>query len=156
MKKKSSKKKKRKLSIYKIVGLLLIIMSIILFSMINMLDVLPAKYYYLVIVIFLVVDLPIEFFLFRNKAKKYKRNTSLCFAIIFIIAMILPIIYLGKTLGFVWNIKDSDYKLENYSVVVLKKSNYKKMIDIKGLPVGIYENTCVRCWTETYWRSYLR
>ena len=109
--------------------------------MINMLDVLPAKYYYLVIVIFLVVDLPIEFFLFRNKAKKYKRNTSLCFAIIFIIAMILPIIYLGKTLGFVWNIKDSDYKLENYSVVVLKKSNYKKMIDIKGLPVGIYENT---------------
>ena len=43
--KKSSKKKKRKLSIYKIVGLLLFLVSIILCVMVTMLNILPSKYY---------------------------------------------------------------------------------------------------------------
>ena len=140
MSKKSSKKKKRKLSIYKIVGLLLFLVSIILCVMVTMLNILPSKYYCLLLLGFLLINIPLDLTLFRKRTKKYKKNIALGFSTLLIILMILPMFYIGKTLGFVWNIGDTDYKLENYSVIVLKSSKYKSLNDIKGLSVGVYEN----------------
>lgn len=36
---------------------------------------------------------------------------------------------------------ESQYKLEHYSIIVLKTSKYDKLKDIKGLKVGYYQNT---------------
>lgn len=139
--KKGSKKKKRKLSIYKIIGLVLFVVSIVLIIMISMLGILPTKYYIGVIGAFLVINIPLDLFLFRKKIKKRKRNIATVVAILLILGMFLPIIYIGKTLGFIDNIGTTDYKLENYSLIVLKSSKYTSENDIKGLAVGIYENT---------------
>ena len=141
MKKKSSKKRKRKLSIYKLAGLGLLIMSFVVCIMAKMLDVLPAKYFIPLIIGFLIINIVIDSFLFRKKVKKYKKNIVLFFSILLIIFSFLPIIYMGKTMNFMESIVASDYKIENYSVVVLKSSNYKSTKDIKNTSVGIYENT---------------
>ena len=141
MRKKSSNKKKRKFSIYKSAGLILFIVSLILFVMLKKLDVLPVKYEALVILFLLVVNGVIDWFLFRKKAKKLKKNIAFGFACLFSILFIIPMFYMGKTMNFMSKIGASNYKLENYSLIVLKDSKLDKVSDVKGKSVGIYENT---------------
>lgn len=140
MKKKSSKKK-RKISIHKIIGMMLWLVSIVVCIMLNMLNVLPFKFYAMVLGGFLILNIVIDIFLFRKKPKKFKKNTALGFAIFLILVLILPIFYMGRTLAFLWGIKDTGYNTENYSVIVLKDSKYEKIEDIKDTSVGVYENT---------------
>ena len=140
MKKKSSKKK-RKISIYKIIGIMLWLVSIVVCIMLNMLNVLPIKFYSIILGGFLILNIVIDIFLFRKKTKKFKKNTALGFAIFLILVLILPIFYMGRTLAFLRGIGDTGYNTENYSVIVLKDSKYEKIDDIKELSVGIYENT---------------
>jgi len=140
MKKKSSKKK-RKISIYKIIGIMLWLVSIVVCIMLNMLNVLPIKFYSIILGGFLILNIVIDIFLFRKKPKKFKKNTALGFAIFLILVLILPIFYMGRTLAFLKGIGDTGYNTENYSVIVLKDSKYEKIEDIKELSVGIYENT---------------
>lgn len=141
MKKKISKKKKRKLSIYKIVGLILLLVSLIVCFFIKKLDILPTRYFALVLVGIFIINVPIDLFLFRKKTKKYKKNIALFFALLFIFLLFIPMKYMGKTIDFMQGIGVTDYKLENYSLVVLKNSSYDKLDDIKELSVGVYENT---------------
>ena len=141
MKKKSSNKKKRKFSIYKSVGLILFIVSLVLFVMLKKFDILPLKYEALVILFLVLVNGVIDWFLFRKKPKKYKKNIAFGFACLFSILFIIPMFYMGKTMNFMSKIGASNYKLENYSLVVLKDSKLKKIADVKGKSVGIYENT---------------
>ena len=141
MKKKSSVKKKRKFSIYKSVGLILFIISFVLFVMLKKFDILPLKYEALVILFLVLVNGVIDWFLFRKKSKKYKKNIAFGFACLFSILFIIPMFYMGKTMNFMSKIGASNYKLENYSLVVLKDSELKKIADVKGKSVGIYENT---------------
>ena len=140
MKKKSSKKK-RKISIYKIIGIMLWLVSIVVCIMLNMLNVLPIKFYSIILGGFLILNIVIDIFLFRKKPKKFKKNTALGFAIFLILVLILPIFYMGRTLAFLKGIGDTGYNTENYSVIVLKDSKYEKIEDIKELSVGIFENT---------------
>ena len=139
--KKSSKKRKRKISIFKIVGLLLFIISIILCIMVKSLDILPEKYFIAILIFLFVVNVVLDYFLFRKKVKKKKKIIALCISILFIILSFFPLFYIGRTANFMESIVAADYKLENYSVVVLKSSEYKDVDDIKELSVGIYENT---------------
>ncbi len=141
MKKKNIKKKKRKFSIYKMTGLLLFCVSIIFCVVMTMLDILPSKYYLLVVIILLIMNISVDSFLFRKKVKKHKKNTALGITFVLLVLLITPIIYMSKTLGFMMKISTTNYKIENYSVIVLKESNYNSIEDINGQSVGIYENT---------------
>lgn len=49
--------------------------------------------------------------------------------------------YIGKTLGVLFSNGDSKYKLEHYSVIVLKDSDYDKLKDIKGEELGYFQNS---------------
>ena len=141
MRKKNSSKKKRKFSLYKSVGLLLFAMSIILFVMLKKLDVLPGKFLIFVIIGLFGINFLLDFFLFRKKVKKYKKNIAFVFALTFSILFIFPMFYMGKTINFMSTIGASNYKIENYSLVVLKSSNLKNIKDIKGKSIGLYSNT---------------
>lgn len=139
--KKKKKNKKRKLSIYKFTGIFLFIVSIITFVMALIMDILPTKYLLVVVIGLLFLNGIIDWFLFRKKVKKYKKNIALCFAILIMVFLCFPIYYMRRTISFISNIVDIDYSTENYSVVVLKDSEYEKVSDVKNLSVGIYENT---------------
>lgn len=123
------------------VGLILFIISLVVGAMVQVLDFLPLKYNSIIIIGLLIINIFMDFFLFRKKVKRYKRNIALCVGILFIVLLFFPIIYMFKTLNFMESIVATNYKYENYSVVVLKTSNYEKIDDIKELSVGIYENT---------------
>ena len=141
MKKNKNAKKRRKLSFYKIIGIFLLIMSIVFGIFVSIMDILPLKYFILLTAILAILNITIDIFLFRKKTKKYKKRIASFFAIIFIALMIFLSSYLYKTIEFLSGIGVSDYKVENYSVIVLKDSKYKKINDIKGLKIGYYENT---------------
>ena len=131
----------RKLSIYKLAALGLLIISFVVCIMLKILDILPAKYYLPVVIGILIINIIDYLFLFRKRVKKYKKNIALVISILLIILSFYPIIYMSKTMNFMDSIIATDYKLENYSVVVLKSSDYKKIKDLDGIPLGIYENT---------------
>ena len=141
MKRNKNAKKRRKLSFYKIIGIFLLIMSIVFGIFVSIMDILPLKYFILLTAILATLNITIDIFLFRKKTKKYKKRIASFFAIIFIALMIFVSSYLYKTIEFLSGIGVSDYKVENYSVIVLKDSKYKKINDIKGLKIGYYENT---------------
>lgn len=141
MKNKKVNKKKRKISLHRIIGIILLIFSIVLCVMVSLLDILPTKYYLLLLIAIIIINIPIDMILFRKKAKKYKRNIAFGFSTLVILAMTLPILYMGRTLAFLWwGIGDTDYKIANYSLVVLKDSDYDKVEDVKNKSVGYYEN----------------
>ena len=141
MKRNKNAKKRRKLSFYKIIGIFLLIMSIVFGIFVSIMDILPLKYFILLTAILATLNITIDIFLFRKKTKKYKKRIASFFAIIFIALMIFVSSYLYKTIEFLSGIGVLDYKVENYSVIVLKDSKYKKINDIKGLKIGYYENT---------------
>ncbi|MBQ9318785.1 MAG: LCP family protein [Bacilli bacterium] len=141
MRKKNKKNKKRKVSIYKISGLLLLCVSTIFCIVMTLLDILPLKYYGLMVIVFLIINVLIDSFLFKKKIKKRKKNIALGISFLLTVIMIVPIIYMGKTMNFMKHIVAKSYKVENYSVIVLKDSKYNNINDINNQSVGMYENT---------------
>ena len=139
---KSRKLKKIKKNLfYKIISVLLIISTIFFFSFLFYIDLLPAKYFIILLVVTLIFN-GLSIFLVNLKMlkKKIKKVISV-FMIISILVMMIATFYIGKTLGVLINNGDSKYKLEHYSVMVLKNSEYKKIKDIKGEEVGYFGNS---------------
>lgn len=141
MKKNNKKVRNRKISIFKIIALLLFIMSIFVIVVLNKIDVLPTKYYLIAVGIIFFINLIYDIFLIRKSAKKILRIFFSFLSIITIILMGLISYYIIDTLGFLSTIKDVGYKTENYSVIVMKDSKYEKIEDIKDEKIGYYSNS---------------
>lgn len=133
--------KKRKVSISKIIALILFIVSCLLSIEVVAINILPTKYLALFFGIIIFINFTIDIVLFRKKSKKKSRGIMTGFAVLFILLFSLAFAYLVKTMGFLSSIESDGYKIENYSVVVRKSSSYKKLSDIKNLSVGYYSKT---------------
>lgn len=134
-------KKNNKQIFYKSISILLVIVSIIFLGVLFYIDLLPAKYMTILVFIVLIFNL-INVTLLN--IKRLKRKIKKFISIIVIIVMLIMTIatfYICKTLGVLFNNGDSKYKLEHYSVVVLKSSGYKSLDDIKNKTIGYYENS---------------
>lgn len=138
MSRRETRNKKRKISLFKILGLLLLIMSIFISIIVYKIDVLPIKYYVLFLLGLGFINVLFSSFLMRKKANRKVRVFFSFLTIITIGLMIFASYYILNTLGFLSKIKTVDYKIENYSVLVLKDSKYENIEDIKGLDVGYY------------------
>ena len=122
------RRKKRKLSIFKILALMLFLASIFMSYIIYKVNLLPNKYLYLVLggVAFINIFFDI-FFAFLT--------------IVVLGVMAFFAHYILNTLGFLAKIGPTNYKTETYSVIVLKDSKYNKIKDIKDLDVAYYSNS---------------
>ena len=139
---KSNKLKKIKKNIfYKVISVLLIISSIFFFSFLFYIDLLPTKYSIIILIVALIFNGLNIFLVNLRKLKKKIKKVISVFIIISILVMTIATFYIGKTLGVLINNGDSKYKLEHYSVIVLKNSEYKKIKDIKDEEVGCFENS---------------
>ncbi len=141
MAKKSRKKmSKGELKFYKITSILLIIVSTVFICLLFYMNVLPLKYTLTILGILTFFDgcslLILNYKLVKKKIKKVV--SVIC--IIVIILMSIVSILIARTLGVLIGNGDSKYKLENYSVIVLKTSEYEKLEDIKNKTVGYYDN----------------
>lgn len=124
---------------YKIISLLLLIVTVIFIIILSYADILPIKYYKDVILILLVFDI---FNIFLINLKKLKKRVKKFICLIIFISMLIMGIgssYLYKTTEVLKGNGDSKYKVENYSIVVLKESKLSKLKDINN--IGYYTNS---------------
>lgn len=139
---KSMKSKKTKKNLFcKIISILLVISSISFFGFLFYIDLLPIKYSVILLFVILLFDiLSITMVNLKSLKKKIKRVISV-FMIFAILVMTIASFYVGKTVGVLLNNGDNKYKLEQYSVLVLKDSSYNELEDIKGEKLGYFENS---------------
>ncbi|MBR6689769.1 MAG: LCP family protein [Bacilli bacterium] len=125
----------------KIISFLLVASSISFLGLLFYIDLLPIKYSITFLLIILIFD-ALNIFLINLKRlkKKIKKIISITMVIATLIFTIANF-YIGKTLGVLLNNGDSKYKLEHYSVIVLKDSDYNKVKDIKGEKIGYFKNS---------------
>lgn len=137
-KKSKNRKSKLKFNFYKILAAIMLLFSFVFIGLIYWLDILPLNYFLKILLGLGILDVILTFFLWKKNIKKKIKKGASVFSIILILIMIVASFYLYKTLGFFYSMNSGDYKIENYSVIVLKDSKYDDIKDIKGLTVGAY------------------
>ncbi len=137
--KKNKDKKKKKLNGYKIIGILLMLSSLIFLAVILYINILPIKYLSIVIGILVLINVIINFFLFRKKVKKKPKKVFTILAIIFSCIFLLGSFFIYKTFG-VLDDMSQKYKTYTYHVLVKNDSNYQNIEDIKDQSLGYYNN----------------
>ena len=129
------KKKKKKVGKgFKAFALFTFLSSIILLGKIIYINILSNLLLGLVAGVILIIDIICFFLLLKSKHKKI----GLIISTLFIIIFSLLTFYLSKTTS-VFESLSLDYKTYNYSVVVLKDSDYENIKDIKNKKLGYYD-----------------
>lgn len=141
MKRKNKTKTKNKNLFYKIISILLGIISIIFLSFLFYIDLLPFKFM-IIIVLSIIIFSGLNIWLLN--IKKLKRKIKKFLSVISILVMIVMLaasFYLYRTIDVLFGNGESKYKLAHYSLIVLDSSDYENLSDIKGKRVGYYENS---------------
>lgn len=133
--------KNRRKSVYKILSLILLLVSTLFCCLICYINLLPAKYLTLVLIAIFLFTIFNAFFLNIKRLKRKVKKVLSFFSLIAIFIMVIGMFYLCRTLGVLNGNGESKYKLENYSVIVLKNSNYKKIQNLKNKTIGYYKNS---------------
>lgn len=129
-------KKKRKVPfIYKLLSIVLSLITILLLCSIISLNVLNLPLLILVMVIILGISGLSILFMLKCSIKRISFITSI--VLIFLYSILT--FYFMKTTGFIKSL-DLGYKTYNYLVVVKDNDSYDKLSDIKGLSVGYYND----------------
>lgn len=134
MTKKVSKKKKVGI-IYKLFSILLLLVTFVFIGAMIYLNILSLGFLILLIVVLLGVVL----FLVMLMLKSRKKRLGLLISFIMMLFLGLLSFYVLKTTDFLSDL-NLDYKTYNYSVVVLKNSDYRKLKDISNKNMGYYDN----------------
>ena len=135
------KNKKSKNKVYKIVSILLALVSMLFLGILFYIDLIPSKYMVILTIFVLLFDIfNILLLNLRRLKTKVKKVITLIVSLV-IVFMLIGSFYICRTLGVLSSNGDSKYKLEHYSVFVLKSSNYKSLKDIKNKTIGYYENS---------------
>ena len=134
------KKKKKQKKIYKFLSWGLLLVSIVLIVSLLYFNILPITYQFLVMGIIVLIDLILLFLMLKSKKKWFGAILS------FIVMLVMLVIsfYVFKTAGLLNNL-NLNYKTYNYSVVVLKDSDYDKINDIENKNLGFYETDGDEC-----------
>lgn len=141
MKTKFRTNKKSKELLYRILSVLLTVISAIFIITLLYIDLLPTKYLTTIVLSILIFDIFTIFLISLKRLKLKVKKILALFMFLAISIMSIASFYTGKTLGIFINNGDSKYKLEYYSVVVLKSSNYNSLSDIKNKDIGYFENS---------------
>lgn len=130
------KNKKDKLIGNIVIGITTLI-SILFIILITILKFIPLKYYILIFLLIIIFNLILIFLI--KKGKKIVRIISLIISIIMSLILIIISSNVMKTNNVLENML-INYKVHNYSVIVLKDSNYEKIEELENKLVGYYDN----------------
>ncbi|MDO5415377.1 MAG: LCP family protein [Bacillota bacterium] len=122
------------------------IQELFLFLMM-MLDILPAKYAALLIVIFLLVDFGLLKLMNTRKKITNKRLVGLILSVAVVNVLLLGCSYLYNTLDTMENISADGRQTEDYHVIVLEESKYENVKEIEGQTVAVLD-TESKMYTE--------
>lgn len=139
-KKVSKKKKNKKIMIIMLVMSLLLIFSSFLFDVfLGVVDVLPMKYFSLILIVTNLFVFLFVLIMLKRKFKLWFRFTAMFFSLIMIFIFMVGCVYINKTYDFMGKIQAKDLISENYYILVSKDSNYKTIDDLKGKKIGTYD-----------------
>lgn len=137
--KKDKVKNKKKGIVFKIISILQIVCSIVLFGFVFIIDVLPMKYLLLLLLLLAILDIIFFLILFKSRLKKGIKKFFSVISVLLSIVFVVGSFYLYKTYGVISGMIDTDYATYNYSVMVLKDSDYNSVSDIKNEVISYYE-----------------
>ena len=137
--KKDKVKNKKKGIVFKIISILQIVCSVVLFGFVFIIDVLPMKYLLLLLLALAILDVIFFLILFKSRLKKGIKKFFSVISVLLSIVFVVGSFYLYKTYGVISGMIDTDYETYNYSVMVLKDSDYNSVSDIKNEVISYYE-----------------
>lgn len=132
------KKKGKIMPFFKFLAIAMALITIITLCLFKFIDILPGEYFIVLCILLILIDVGLSLLILTRKGVK-RRAVGSVLSIIYIIFLILAIIYELNTIGFLKKIGFTDYKTENYSVLVLKDSDYKEIEDLDGESIGSLE-----------------
>lgn len=139
MKKNKQKRKVNKFKIYLTVNsVLLAWTSIFMISIIKKYDILPLKYFLLVLIPLCLISGGLIFLMLKKSMKKIIKIISSIISLILIIGMTVALFYMHKTFKFLDNLIDDGYTIRNYSVIVLRSNNYDSIDQLSGKKINYY------------------
>ena len=141
MKKKKTNVKNKTGIFHKILSILLLLNSLGFLGVLLYIDLLPTKYLIVIAIVIAVINVICVPFLNFKRLKKKPKNIISVFSIILILLFSIANFYICRTLGVLSSNGDSKYKLEHYSIIVLKDSKFNKLKDIEDETVGFFENS---------------
>lgn len=117
------------------------ISSILLLGVVltSMFDMLPLKYLSGLIGGLFLINLIVNFFLFRKKIKKKPKKLFSFVALLFSVLFIAASFFIYKTFGVLDNMTE-EYKTYKYHVLVKNNSNYQDIKDIESKSLGYYND----------------
>ena len=132
------KKKGRIMPFFKFLAIAMALITIITLCLFKFIDILPGEYFIVLCILLVLIDVGFSLLILTRQGVK-RRAVGSVLSIIYIIFLILAIIYELNTIGFLKKIGFTDYKTENYSVLVLKDSDYEEIEDLDGESIGSLE-----------------
>ena len=136
MKRKSGKKGN---FVYRFIGIVLLLSSLLLVGVILYVNVLPMKYLAYLGGGLLLLNIILGFFLFRKRVKRKPKKVASVFAILFTLVFLLGSYYVYKTFGVIETMSKNT-RTYTYHVMVLNDSKYEDIMDISGEKLGYYNN----------------
>lgn len=134
-------KTKKKLTFNKFFTILLLIISTIFSILLVCVNLLPNKLLIPILVFLLIYNVIVLLLLRLKNLKKKIKKIIYIFSSILIVGMGIASFFIFRTLN-VLNSNDNDsYKIETFSVLVLKDSSYNKIGDLSGKEMGYYSKT---------------
>ena len=131
------KKKKKKLKIYRVLALILVIITVFAVGTLTYFNVLPYKYLVPGVVVLAFIIFFIICMLCR-KTKNYVKIISVLLTIIIMGVELAGINYAFGTITFFNKIFDIGVRTETYEVYVLDKSKYKTVKDLNNKNISVY------------------
>ena len=141
----SKNKKKKKLKkttiVSRIILIIYLIITLFMLGTVISMNVLPSKYLIPILIGYGVLTILLGIFAWKNNFRNWiKIISDIIFTIIIVISS-FALYYLNSTFNLLDNIKNKDYQIVDYYVLVLKDSEAQKLSDLDGHSLGIYETT---------------
>ena len=127
--------------LFKIVTVIFLIISIFDIALFIKVGMIPLKYLVPIILIIFALNILSLMFVFRRKTHRKKRAISAFINSIVICILAVITVYVLKAYDFLGEMSlGVGQKEQNYSVIVLKKSKYSKIKDLKGKVIEYFNN----------------
>ena len=135
MNNKPQKKKVKIVPFFKYLTFVMIVVTVLTLGLFKFMNILPGEYLLVLCVLLVLITLCLSSLILTRKGPK-KRIIGTLLSLFYIILLIVVIIYELNTIGFLKKLGFKNYKTENYSVLVLKDSNYNSIKDIDKKTIG--------------------
>ncbi len=137
MKRKKVKEIINKISV--IFGFIFLISFGLFNAMVLYLDILPAKYLIVYLIVMGLIGFILFLFLFVKKFKKGIKIFSIILSFILSIIFGIGSFYINRTYDFMGKVGSKDKMTEEYYIIVNKDSKIKKIEDLKGKYIGVFD-----------------